>query len=160
MKALRDSIHKSGPADLAQKTDFAYFLYTERLSCRNAKNTIRLIKLQLLSLSSYERFSDHPREHSWWPIRRLKFKVTLEVNFKKNVRSFIKQTSWTESFWATRATFIKVKRKRRPYWQFSEPNIVRFDHARENRSNTNFISIKVQRTTAIKLVHLGRRQPI
>ena len=31
-------------------------------------------------------------EHSRRPIARLKFKVTLEVDFKKNVTPFIKQT--------------------------------------------------------------------
>ena len=41
---LRESIHKSGPADLAQKIDFAYFLYTERLSCPYTKTTICLIR--------------------------------------------------------------------------------------------------------------------
>lgn len=41
---LRESIQKSGPADLAQEIDFAYFLYTERLSCPNTKTTIRLIR--------------------------------------------------------------------------------------------------------------------
>ena len=37
-------IHKSSPADLAQKIDFAYFLYTERRSCPNTKTTMRLIR--------------------------------------------------------------------------------------------------------------------
>ena len=42
-KALRTSIHKSGPADLAPKIDFAYFLHTKRLSCPNTKTTIHSI---------------------------------------------------------------------------------------------------------------------
>ena len=42
-----------------------------------------------------------------------------QVLYKTNTK-----TGWTESFWATRATFIRVKGERRPYWQFNEPHIV------------------------------------
>ena len=41
---LRESIHKRGSADLAQKIDFAYFLYTKRFSCPNTKTTMHLIR--------------------------------------------------------------------------------------------------------------------
>ena len=125
---LRESrmIHKSSPADLAQKIVIAYFPYTERLSCPYTKTTICLIR-SFKFIELWEIFWSPQRTLVATHIKALIYGLALKVNYTKNVRSFIKQTpktGWTESFWATRATFIRVKGERRPYWQFNEPHIV------------------------------------
>ena len=90
---LRESrmIHKSSPADLAQKIDIAYFPYTERLSCPYTKTTICLIR-SFKFIELWEIFWSPQRTLVATHIKAQIYGLTLEVNYTKNVRSFIKQT--------------------------------------------------------------------
>ena len=90
---LRESrmIHKSSPADLAQKIDTAYFPYTERLSCPYTKTTICLIR-SFKFIELWEIFWSPQRTLVATHIKAQIYGLTLEVNYTKNVRSFIKQT--------------------------------------------------------------------